>query len=68
MADIRNVAQALNIDLVQVLVSKECPPIEIELPVLADELHNRLLSFLNNWSDSDSRRCFREIMEERVVR
>ena len=68
VADVRNVAQSHNIDLVQVLVSRECPPIDIELPELPEDLHNRMLSFLNNWSDADSRRQFREIMEERVVR
>ena len=49
VADIRYVTQALNIDLF-----RECLPIDIELPVLVDELHNRLFSFLNNWSDSHS--------------
>ena len=67
IADIRNVAESLDIDLIQVIVSRECPPIDIELPVLPEELHNRLLSFLNNWSDSNSRRCFREVMEERLL-
>ena len=68
VADIRNVAQAHDIDLLQILVSRECPPINIELPELPEDLHNRLLSFLNNWSDAESRRIFREIMEERIVR
>jgi hypothetical protein len=68
VADIRNIALAQNIDVVQVIVSRECPPINIELPELPEDLHNRLLQFLNNWSDAESRRNFREVMEERVVR
>ena len=68
VADIRNVAQLHDIDLVQVLVSRECPPIHVELPELPEELHNRLLLYLNTWSESESRDNFRKVLEERVVR
>ena len=68
VADMRNLAHDLDVDLVQVVVSRECPPIEVPLPDMAEETHRRLLHFLNNWTDAESRRSFREIMEERVVR
>ena len=68
VADMRNLAHDLDVDLVQVVVSRECPPIEVPLPDMAEETHRRLLHFLNNWTDAESRRSFREVMEERVVR
>ena len=68
VADMRKLARDLDIDLVQVVVSRECPPVEIPLPEMAEETHRRLLHLLNNWTDAVSRRTFREIMEERVVR
>ena len=64
----RNLARDLDVDLVQVAVSRECHPIEVPLPDMAEETHGRLLHFLNNWTDAESRRSFREIMEERVFR
>ena len=68
VADMRKLAHDLDIDLVQVIVSRECPPIEVPLIEMAEEMHGRLLHFLNNWTDAESRRRFHEIMEERVVR
>ena len=58
VADVRNVTRVHEIDLLQILVSSECPPINIELPELSGDLNNRLLSYLKNGLDAESRWIF----------
>ena len=68
VADIRRLAGLHDIDLVQVIVSRELPPIESAYPEIPEDTYNTLLNSVNNWTDANSRRNFIHIMEERVAR
>ena len=68
LADIHNIAQTRNINLVEVLVTRQCPLIINDYDEIDEVTHNTLLHCLNNWNEGYSRKRFIEIMEERVVR
>ena len=68
ITDIHRLAGLCNIDLLQVIVSREPPPIESAYPEIPEDTYNTLLNFVNNWTDANSRRNFIQIMEERLAR
>ena len=68
LTDLRRLAALHNIDIVQVIVSRELPPIESDYPEIPEDTYNTLLNSVNNWTDANSRRNFIQIMEERVAR
>ena len=68
VTDIRSLAEQNDIDLVQVLVSRECPPINSVYNEVPEDTCNALLLSLNNWTETEARKTFIQIMEERVVR
>ena len=68
VADIRRLAGLHDIDLVQVIVSRELPHIESAYLEIPEDTYNTLLNSVNNWTDANSRRNFIHIMEERVAR
>ena len=68
VTDIRSLAEQNDIDLVQVLVSRECPPINSVYNEVPEDTCNALLLSLNNWTETEARKTFIQTMEERVVR
>ena len=68
ITDIRSIAEHHDIDLIQVLVSRECPPINSVYAEIPEDTYNALLNSLNNWTEVEARRNFIQTMEERVVR
>ena len=68
LTDLRRLAGLHNVDLVQVTVSREFPPIESTYAEIPEDTYNTLLHSVNNWTNADARKNFIHIMEERVAR
>ena len=68
LTDLRRLADLHGIDLVQVTVSREFPPIDSVYSEIPEVTYNTLLNSLNNWTEAAARKNFIQIMEERVAR
>ena len=55
LTDLRRLAGLHNIDLVQVTVSREFPPIESTYAEIPENTYNTLLHAVNNWTNADCR-------------
>ncbi len=68
VTDIQNLSMHLNINIIDIIVSRRCPLVTNYFEPIEEVKYRTLMECLNSWNNLESRKRFINIMEERVVR